>query len=92
MQNITAIILELKRQYKAPGYIINSGLCEDFAIEVTKLLELSTNSIETTEDDNLHGHYWIIFKGKYYDAECSKGVINWGQLPIFKRYFKKNLS
>lgn len=32
-------------------------------------------------------HVWIYYKGKHYDAEAPKGVTNWVDLPLFKRFF-----
>ena len=32
-------------------------------------------------------HVWIFYNGKHYDAECSKGVNKWVDLPIFKKLF-----
>lgn len=35
------------------------------------------------------GHYWVLYKGRHYDAECPLGVTNWLELPLFKRALKK---
>lgn len=31
-------------------------------------------------------HVWITFNKRHYDAECSEGVDNFFELPLFKRY------
>lgn len=31
-------------------------------------------------------HVWIHYKGMHYDSECSEGVSNFFELPLFKRY------
>lgn len=33
-------------------------------------------------------HRWIQFNGKHYDAECPDGVVNFFELPFFKRWLE----
>lgn len=77
--------------YKSAGDIANSD-CEKFAEEVTKRFSgtkaysnyvtmIDSKHIETDED--MPGHVWIKYKGKYYDSDCPEGVRNWKNLPIF---------
>ncbi len=35
----------------------------------------------------LSHHQWIKYNGKFYDAECDKGVKKWIDLPLIKRMF-----
>lgn len=43
---------------------------------------------DINEIDLCGSHEWIYFDGKHYDAECSNGVGNIFELPIFKRYIE----
>ena len=90
MANIKQVILKTKQEFKSPGYIINSGLCEDFALRVIDRLGGYSNELTDGAPDDidceLPGHYWIEYQGRYYDAECSSGVTDWRNLPIFRRY------
>ena len=40
---------------------------------------------------DLCGHSWIYYNSKHYDVECLDGVSNFWDLPIFKRWIKKQL-
>lgn len=33
-------------------------------------------------------HCWIQFNGKHYDAECPDGVVNFFELPFFRRWLE----
>ncbi len=37
-------------------------------------------------------HQWIFYKGKLYDADCPKGVKKWIDLPIYKKFLRKNFK
>jgi len=90
--NIQQALLQAKREFRLPNYLINRGKCEDFALRVIDLLggyneELTDGAPDDIECE-LPGHYWVEYKGMYYDAECCSGVSDWNNLPIFKRYYK----
>ena len=36
----------------------------------------------------LPSHYWFYFEGKHYDSDCSKGVSDLFDLPLFKRFYQ----
>ena len=65
---------------------INSGKCFEFARIVFDLVEGSKIAGHNIDG---HGHSWIEYEGKCYDAECSQGVLFWGNLPFFKRLARK---
>lgn len=82
----------IKQLLNSPGYHhmnckeINSGHCYGLAKSV---YEKSGGVILGKSNPNGSGdHRWIYWKGKHYDAEAPEGVIDWKQLPFFKRYFK----
>jgi hypothetical protein len=81
--NITDIIERLKDEYGMSGEEINSGLCEDFALDVIR--EMGGYSEDITDmsppfDSNCPGHIFVKYKNRYYDATHPKGVSNWRQL------------
>lgn len=61
---------------------INNGLCDSFANEVIdKFLEEYPDS--KIQEVWFEEHCLILFDGRYYDAECLKGVTNWRNIPLF---------
>lgn len=48
-------------------------------------LGLSKKQLEAIE---LNYHWWIVYNGRHYDAECPEGVQSFLELPIYKRVFK----
>ena len=83
---IKRALLQARKEFGKPGYEINNGECEDFALRVISLLGGYSEGLTdgTPDFDSVYvGHYWIEYKGRYYDAECLEGVTNWRRLPIF---------
>ena len=69
---------------------VNSGLCEEFATDLSERLPGSEvvyteNYVDWDSEDYPGGHAWVEFQGKYYDAECLDGVSDWLSLPFFQR-------
>lgn len=71
---------------------VNDGWCDQFAELVVEKLGGETYDLQITgtPDDlyfeqNYAGHVWIVYKDKNYDCECVDGVIDWKDLPIFKK-------
>jgi len=93
MPNITEVIKQIRKEFGTSGYNINNGLCEDFTTRVIDQMGGYSNNLSDFAPDDmdceLPAHYCIEYNGKYYDAECSKGVDSWTKLPIFRKYFKK---
>jgi len=86
--DITQEIQQLVGEYKKSPHNINNGECEDFAMTIIERMGGYTEELrEGTPDFDsvLPGHYWIEYKGKYYDAECPSGVSDWHKLPVFRR-------
>lgn len=80
------------------AYKVNCGACEDFANEIVeKFPEAEAVSAEQVGADeggclilngvelDFFGHVWVWYKDKHYDAEAPQGVLDWKDLPIFKR-------
>lgn len=69
---------------------VNSGMCEDFALDLAELLEGSEvvyteNYVDWDSDAYPGGHAWVLHQGRCYDAECLEGVGDWRSLPFFVR-------
>ncbi len=66
--------------WKQSGYrvaSINRGQCYRWAYIVHKIFG--------AELCNLPGHAFVKMHGRYYDAECLRGVVNWRRLPLVKK-------
>ena len=76
--NISKTIKKLIKKYKILPTKINSGNCESFANDLLKVVGGSIYEVPFE-------HIFLKWKNKYYDAEAIDGVINWKDLPYFKR-------
>ena len=96
MRKITAVIKELLKTIwlNSLPYDINCGECEDFAMAVIEQIPEAEEQCSEifAEFGVLPGHMWVEFRGKHYDAECSEGVENWQDLPIFVNLNWKELD
>jgi hypothetical protein len=92
---ITEIILKKRQEYiisySLKSFVdINSGLCEQFAMDVIRemggyrkgLHELCT---ENFPEKRYWGHVWVFYNGKHYDSEHSNGVENIDELFILNQ-------
>ncbi len=89
LQRITDSMLP---DFKTP-YEINNGGCEEWAELVLAELRHSTNMVGRWATDVDHAscsHIFIEIDGKFYDAECLDGVINYMQLPLFARWQQRH--
>lgn len=64
---------------------INRGHCESFAREVVAKVRQHHGEAEIHVNWKSEGHFWILFQGQHYDAECTDGVHDWRDLPFFRR-------
>jgi hypothetical protein len=64
------------------GIDINSGKCFEWASIVFDLVEGSKIAGHNVGG---HGHSYIEYEGRCYDAECPRGVLYWDNLPFFNR-------
>lgn len=62
--------------------IINSGNCEMFAHDIVDLFPEAR--IQWSHEGDA-AHCFVVYQGRYYDAECSNGVDDWNNLPFFSR-------
>ena len=85
IQNTLATFPCSKHGQESKAWRINCGDCEDFAIIVVDKIHDAQMTHTENYEDGVHytGHAWITIHGKHYDAECSIGVDNWRDLPIF---------
>lgn len=82
-ENITTVIENLILKYNKTPEEINSGECEDFAVDVIKSMggyETGITDMSTDLSNKYEGHVWIKYKNKFYDAAHPKGVDNWKKL------------
>jgi hypothetical protein len=94
--NISIQIKELVLAYKKHPYDINNGDCEEFADEIVKKIKRAR--IEWGDENlELFGpehepecHCYIVYKGKYYDAEEPYGVESPAKLPVYFRQALQN--
>lgn len=80
-------------------YDINNGGCEEFCSDVCNLLGGESDVLYGAGAENMRdfedyfedwsevSHTFIVYKGRYYDAECLSGVDHWFDLPLCKKAF-----
>ena len=65
-------------------YDINGGNCDEFAWKIHKKLKgVLVYEVDFFKSD-LPRHFWVKYRGRFYDAECLRGVKDYIKLPIFK--------
>jgi len=69
---------------------INNGSCENFAMAMENFIadgEIvgTDNFVEPFGKDWPGGHIWIFDGERHYDSEALEGVLEWRDLPFFKR-------
>lgn len=100
-KEIKNIILLLVEIWEAKGYTpysINSGCCEDFAMELTDAIKESPTLNhgdycmmwgeeypELFEKVCPRGHCFVRYNNRYYDSEAPYGVTNPSLLLLYKR-------
>lgn len=82
-----------KLRYDATPYDVNQGLCQGFARAVMEAVPESQYwwlppEGEDPEDPLKCSHAFVLWRGKYYDAECISGVKDWQQLPFVRNWGK----
>lgn len=88
--DITNVIHELVNEFGYTPYEINNGQCQEFAealqqrVRGATLMEVGTDENGDFNEDPIH--FFVKFKGRYYDAEAPLGVRDWRNLPIFHNY------
>src|SRR5438093_13086324 len=77
---------QAKRRFWPTTYDINCGWCEDWgsAVEAAVPEAIGHWLQEPSEDD--HNHYAVMFRGRWYDAECLEGVTDFHHLPIIRNH------
>lgn len=91
MSLINIKIKELVRKWGIHPFDINNGCCEEFA----EIIEAEVNGARMewgrgfealfTSKHDPDSHCYIVFAGKYYDAEEPYGVDNPVKLPLYRR-------
>lgn len=66
----------------------NNGLCDIWAKKFKE--EYPEAEMWDTEQTygETHGHVWVKYGNKFYDAEIPDGVLDWKQIPYMKRYYE----
>lgn len=71
---------------------INEGFCGDFADDLSGELDLlgevgvQLGAEDVIEGGTVHGeHYWVWYRGRHYDSEAPTGVLDWIDLPHWRR-------
>ena len=89
---IDATVCIYERLYGQEAYDINCGNCENFAHDVIRLLGGWTDDLKAVWQDDMkdctsrevdESHCFIMFNGRFYDSQCSEGVDQWRELPVF---------
>ena len=86
---IDTVVAEYFAEDGCTPYYINCGRCDYFAAEVIRRLGAGDvfwhdEMLDCTESEAIHwAHCFICYEGRYYDAECSGGVDEWRDLPVF---------
>ena len=80
---------------------VNSGLCDQFMQELMDALPGAMEDVTEAHTDEsgmmtykgrrveIPAHYWVEYRGKFYDSETPDGVSDWLKLPIMKRALKR---
>ena len=82
------VVRRLAGAYGDHPWDINNGNCDLFAEDLVLAAEQLGKQGQvfvTPEDEDLPGHCWVLVGGKHFDAETPEGVVDWRELPIFKR-------
>lgn len=75
------------------AYEVNSGDCENFAMDHQELIpgsEIIGTDNMLGWDTDYPGHIWLYDGIKHYDSETLEGVEDYLDLPIFKRYIDRS--
>lgn len=80
---------EEKLRFDPTPWDINNGLCDEFADTVVGIVkERYPKEKVDAPDLREYGapeevaHVPVVWRGKFYDAECIKGVKDWKKLPL----------
>jgi len=91
-RQLTETIIQIRDEFLTRGEVscveeINHGLCADFATLVWERVGKPEPFIFS--DDALgaeeYRHTFIVFRGRFYDAEAPEGVAEWEHLPVYGR-------
>lgn len=77
-------------------YDINCGFCEEWADSVVQQVPEAevvgvANLTGNPDDDLEYPHVFVLYRGRFYDAECPGGVDDWKQLPAFQERKRKDV-
>jgi len=76
-----------ERRYDALPWDINNGLCYEFGCDVEADVEgaIVLWLDEIDEKYEMYSHAVVLYNGRYYDAECPKGVEKIEDLPFMEK-------
>jgi hypothetical protein len=93
--DITMVIHDLIEEMGMSAYDINDGNCQQFAQELRKRVpgsEMLEAGFLVWEDAPEPLHFFVRYKGRYYDAESPKGEESWRNLSIFRNHKNANVA
>ena len=79
--------LDRKLRFDPTPWDINNGYCDDFADRCAELIN-GSEAVDLMEYDEELAHTALLYRGKFYDAECLGGAVSWQDLPIVKNMGK----
>jgi hypothetical protein len=96
-KTITQIIIDLlnsERWCENAPYEINNGDCEAFTMDIidelggedAPRLFMDNTPPDAWGDSDAPEHCWVVYEGRFYDAECPGGVKTREELPIFVKW------
>lgn len=87
-------IFNIPDEQEFTARMCNNGGCDMFAFEFMQRKPSAKKMITHQSDGDAHGHVWVKYKGKFYDAEIPQGVDTIDQIPYIQRAKKinKNVS
>jgi hypothetical protein len=82
-----AATLLVRRSMKMSPQGINNGWCMAFAIKLKRMLGPEAKMLDTTSMSHpvFPGHWVVLYRGKYYDAESPQGVSDPAELAYSRR-------
>ncbi len=83
-KTVTEVIQDTVRRYGGRACDINEGECEIFSEILVRALD--ANGLSGAWQGSNWDHSWVVYQGRYYDAETPNGVGNPRDLPFFHRH------
>lgn len=88
--SISAIILQLVKEFGGNPCDVNAGDCDLFAEEVRARIPdaILHETADDSDESQWPYHVFIEYQGRFYDSEAPNGVAKPTDLPIFRRWLR----